>query len=259
VFAFDEGTECVGRTRLSLPYDQDDDIQAVADANPNTVVVLNTGDPVTMPWVDDVRAVLETWYPGQEGAEATARLLLGEAGPSGKLPMTFPASHAETPLAGHPERFPGIEDGLPRQVYPEGVFFGYRWYDPEGVDPLFEFGRGLSYTRFAYSRLSLRRAAGGGCTVRFTVRNRGSRRGTEVPQVYIGRPEGAAMAMALKILAGFERVDLRPGERRRVTIDIGARELSLWSEDRHRWVQAAGDRPVFVGSSSWDIRLETTR
>jgi beta-glucosidase len=214
-----------------------------------------------MPWAGDTRAILETWYPGQEGAEATARLLLGTANPSGKLPLTFPASDDQTPFAGHPERFPGVTgpDGQPEQVYSEGIFFGYRWYDAEDVDPLFEFGRGLSYTTFRYSGLTVRRGRDGAYTVRFKVRNTGRRRGVEVAQVYVGPPPDAPVPMAERTLAGYARVDLGPRDDRSVTIRVDPRQLSYWSEDADRWVRPPGRRKVFVGSSSRDVRLQATK
>jgi beta-glucosidase len=257
VFAHEEGTEGADRSSLSLPLDQDGLIQAVASANPRTAVVLNSGYPVLMPWADRVNAILQMWYPGQEGGAATAELLLGQANPSGKLPVTFPKAEADTPVAGHPERFPGLGIGTPsaEQFYSEGIFVGYRWYDANGIQPLFPFGHGLSYTRFQYSDLKVHRDDEG-YDVSFKVRNVGQVNGAEVPQVYLGPPSAPPMPMAPKQLVGFERIELKPGESEKVKLHIGARELSYWSTVKHDWVLASGDRPVYVGSSSRDIRLQ---
>jgi len=256
VFAYVEGTEGVDRPDLSLPGNQNELIEAVAEAKghrSNTIVVLNVGAPVAMPWVEKVNAILNTWYPGQEGADATAELLLGKANPSGKLPETFPVRLEDNPT--YPEdglRYPGIDN---EQYYNEGIFMGYRWYDEMGIEPLFPFGHGLSYTRFDYSKLKIR-PSGDGYDVSFRVRNVGGMPGAEVPQVYLGPPSDAPVPMAPKQLVGFERIELKRGHGQDVTVHIGARELSYWSDSDDAWVVAEGSRPIYVGSSSRDIRLE---
>ena len=141
-----------------MAANQDTLIEAVTKANPNTVVGLSTGDPVLMPWLNDVKAVLEMWYPGQEGGTSTAKLLLGQANPAGRLPITWPVSGDQTPFAGHPERING--DGA-KVSFSEGIYMGYRWYDQQKITPLFAFGHGLSYTEFAYSDLEIRRVRDG--------------------------------------------------------------------------------------------------
>jgi beta-glucosidase len=247
-----------------LPNQQDDLIRDVAEANPNTVVVLNTGWPVTMPWLSQVRSVLQMWYPGQEGGWATADLLLGTVSPSGKLPVTFPVRDLDTPAgptdtpkrASHPERYWGV-DGV--VTYSEGIFVGYRWYDQQKIQPLFPFGHGLSYTSFEYSDLTVSQSQDdNGLETRFTVRNTGTRAGTEVAQVYVGPPDLAPQPMAPQVLAGFQRIKLNEGESRDVTIRVEARQLSYWSTHKHDWVLATGYRPVYVGSSSRDIKLTET-
>ncbi|WP_431922842.1 beta-glucosidase [Nonomuraea jabiensis] len=248
VFAFNEGTEGADRAALVLPNGQDPVIGAVAAANARTAVVLNTGDPVLMPWLGGVCSILQMWYPGQEGADATATLLLGGASPGGKLPVTFPARAEDVPTA-QPERYPGV-GGV--ADYSEGVLVGYRHYDAHGIEPLFPFGHGLSYTRFQYGGLSVR-AAGGGLSVSFTVANTGRRAGVEVPQVYLGPPPGPPVPMPPRALAGFARVRLSPGERRLVTVTVPPRALQYWSDGR--WTLARGRRTVHVGSSSRDLRL----
>ncbi len=254
VFAYDEGSEGRDRSSLSLPGDQDALIEAVASANPRTVVVLNNGAPVLMPWADKVAAILEMWYPGQEGAKATADLLSGAATPSGKLPVTFPHRAVDAPTAD-PARYPGV-DG--HGAYSEGIFVGYRWYDAKGIAPLFPFGHGLSYATFAYSALSVTPAAAGGLghDVRLTVRNTGTRAGTEVVQAYVGPPAAPPVPFASQSLAAFARVTLAPGEVHTLTLHIDPRAWSYWSVTTNSWVIAPGRRAVFVGSSSRDIRLK---
>ncbi|MFI9377576.1 glycoside hydrolase family 3 protein [Streptomyces parvulus] len=251
VFAQDEGSEGYDRPSLSLPDGQDRLIAAVAEANPNTVVVLNTGSSVLMPWLDDTAAVLQMWYPGQEGAQATAALLYGDANPGGKLTQTFPAAEDAHPMAGHPERFPGVNG---EQEYSEGVHVGHRWYDQQGVRPLFAFGHGLSYTSFAYRNLAVERTATG-AAVRVTVRNTGARTGKEVVQVYLGPSAETGAAQPVRKLAGYTKVTLAPGQEKRVTVPVGARALQYWDTARDAWQPAPGARDVQVGSSSADIRL----
>ena len=267
VFANDSpgGNSTPDRDPSTLQADQDDLIAAVAEANPNTVVVLNTGSAVEMPWAADVKSILELWHTGQEGGTATAKLLLGQVNPGGKLPMTFPARSADTPVAGHPERFPGVDahgqaatSGPTTETYTEGIFMGYRWYDQQDIEPLFEFGHGLSYTRFAYTGLRVTAASGGRLTVRFRVENTGTRAGDEVPQVYVGRPARLpnGVQMAPKVLAAYTRVALRPRQSRAITLTVKRRQLSSWSTAQRDWIVASGRRPVYVGASSRDIRLE---
>ncbi|MFJ3503845.1 MULTISPECIES: beta-glucosidase [unclassified Streptomyces] len=251
VFAQDEGSEGWDRPSLSLPDGQDALIAAVAAANPNTVVVLNTGSSVLMPWLGSTRAVLQMWYPGQEGARATAALLYGDVNPGGKLTQTFPAAEDAHPMAGRPERFPGVAG---KQEYSEGIHVGYRWYEREGVAPLFPFGHGLSYTSFSYRDLAVERTATG-ATVRVTVRNTGRSTGKEVVQAYLGPSDRITAPQAVKKLAGYTKVTLAPGQEKRVAVTVDARQLQYWDTARHSWRDAPGARTVKVGSSSADIRL----
>ncbi|MBT8224479.1 MAG: beta-glucosidase [Dactylosporangium sp.] len=253
VFAFNEGTEGQDRPSLSLPDGQDPVVEAVADANQRTAVVLNTGDPVLMPWLERTGAVLQLWYPGQEGADATVALLLGDADPAGKLPVTYPRELADAPTSPV-ERYPGV-DG--HAVHGEGIFVGYRHYDATGTIPLFPFGHGLSYTEYRYDALATRRH-GDGVEVSFVVRNTGGRSGVEVAQVYLGPPDPAPVPMAQRQLVGFARVELRAGQRRRVRIRVPERALAYWSMSGGQWAPATGRRQVLVGSSSRDIRLTGT-
>ncbi|MFE7777931.1 beta-glucosidase [Streptomyces sp. NPDC057445] len=251
VFAQDEGSEGYDRPTLSLPDGQDALISAVAKANPNTVVVLNTGSSVLMPWLPDTAAVLQMWYPGQEGAGATASLLYGDTNPSGKLTQTFPAAEDSHPMAKNPRRFPGV-DG--KQEYSEGVHVGHRWYEKEGVTPLFPFGHGLSYTSFAYRDLAVERTADG-AAVRVTVRNTGGRTGKEVVQVYLGPSALVTAPQAVSKLAGYTKVTLAAGQEKRITVPVDARQLKYWDARGHAWQDAPGARAVAVGSSASDIRL----
>jgi beta-glucosidase len=251
VFAYVEGTEGTDRNSLALPGYQDAFIQRIAKASKsNVIVVLNVGAPVFMPWIDEVDAVLLTWYPGQDGDRATASLLLGGSNPGGKLPVTFPARLADLPT-NSPDQYPGV-DG--HEDYSEGIFVGYRWYDLKGLNPLFPFGHGLSYTRFGYSDLTSD-FDGDELTVEFTLKNTGPVPGSEVPQVYLGPPANPHVKMEDRKLVAFDRIELRPGESRRVILSAPSRLASFWSTDAHHWQLATGTRRVFVGSSSRDIRL----
>jgi len=248
-----------GRNRpaFGLPGEQDRLIEAVAAVNPNTVVVLNTSQAVAMPWLEQVRAVMELWYTGDEGGRATARLLTGEVSPAGRLPFTWPKrledGAANDPA--HPERQSVGVDG--RTHYDEGIDIGYRWFDRTETAPLFAFGHGLSYTRFDYAGLALTPTADGGADVAFTLSNRGQRASDEVVQVYLGAPEQApgGAAFAVRALAAFDRVALRPGESRRLHLHIAAAQLRYWSVADGDWRPAPLGRKVFVGASSRDLRL----
>jgi beta-glucosidase len=255
VFAYMEGSEFGDQPTLALPNEQDQLIEAVARANPRTVVVLNSGYPTLMPWVRKVRAILDMWYPGQEGGRAAADLLVGAAAPRGKLPITFPAREADAPTATSRLRYPGVNG---QQFYSEGIFIGYRWYDQQRIAPLFPFGFGLSYTTFAYHNLKVMPAASGKTPqVRFRVTNTGPRAGTEVAQVYVGRLP-TNVPTPPKQLAGVARVTLRPGQSRHVTVAIDPRSLAFWDTGSHRWVTPGGQVAVLVGGSSRDIRLRGT-
>jgi beta-glucosidase len=241
----------------SLGQYQDQLVQAVASVNPNTVVVLNTGGPVLMPWLSSVKSVLEMWYPGQEGGTATAKVLLGMADPSGKLPITFPASSAQTPFAGHPERIAGANGQI---TWSEGLDVGYRWYDQQGSQPLFPFGYGLSYTKFRLSDLQVSRSRDGGLDVRLRVRNVGDETGAEVPQVYVGESSKlpAAIQQVPRTLVQFQRVVLRPGHAQDVSMHVTARDLSSWSVASQNWVLGTGLRTIYAGTSERDLPLRTS-
>lgn len=250
VFVRTYDSEGGDRPSLTLPNGQDELIAQVVAANPHTIVVLTTGGPVTMPWLGRVPAVVQAWFGGQEQGNAIARVLFGDVNPSGKLPITFPANESRTPTSGK-ERFPGTDDKV---AYDEGVFIGYRWFDSNGVEPLFPFGHGLSYTQFRYENLSveaLTPSTGGQqplARVHFTLTNVGDREGAEVAQVYVGELPGVQTPP--RQLAGFAKVALAPGASQTVSVDLPARAFSSWSDSQHRWVVAEGRVPLSVGGSS---------
>jgi beta-glucosidase len=245
------------RPSFGLPGEQDRLIEAVAAVNPNTIVVLNTGQAVAMPWLGKVRAVLEMWYTGDEGGWAAANLLTGRANPAGRLPITWPRRLADGPAndPAHPERSSkGIKG---KTVYAEGIFVGYRWYDHKNIAPLFPFGYGLSYTSFRYSDLTLARAADGGLDASVVVKNTGPRDGDEVVQAYLGapRPAPAGAAFARRALASFDRVTLAAGEQRRVQLHIPPERLRYWSSRDQAWHDARRGRVVYIGGSSRSLPL----
>jgi beta-glucosidase len=235
---------------LSLPWGQDAVIDAVATANPNTIVVLETGNPVSMPWRDKVKAIVQAWYPGQAGGQAIAEILTGRVNPSGRLPITFPADLAQTPRP----TLPGIDTpwGTATTIrYDEGAEVGYRWYVQKGQKPLYFFGHGLSYTTFYYKDLKV--SGGETVTATFTVTNTGKTAGADVPQVYLtNAPDGSRMR-----LLGFERVELKPGESKTVTVKADPRLLARFDGKNGlgQWRIAEGTYRVALGKSAGDLSL----
>jgi beta-glucosidase len=243
--------ENMDHTGLALPGDQDALVRAVAGANPNTVVVLNTDGPVLTPWLEDVGALLQTWYAGRELGTALASVLFGDADPAGRLPVTFPADEEQGPGAS-PRTYPGV-DG--RVHYEEGPDIGYRFYQRHGQTPRFAFGHGLSYTSFEYSALALRRdGRDGDLVVGVNVRNSGDRAGHTVVQVYAGLPESADAAPAR--LAAFRKVALGAGERERVELRVAPDDLRAWDEGAGELRLHPGRYRIRVGTSSADLPLE---
>jgi len=225
-------------------------IEQVAAANPNTVVVLQTGSPIAMPWLDKAAGVIQAWYPGQECGNAIADVLFGAVNPSGKLPQTFPARLEDNPAYIN---YPG-ENGRVR--YGEGIFVGYRYYEKKRVAPLFPFGFGLSYTSFAYANLRLSAdtiAPGDRLTVSVDVTNTGQRAGQEIVQLYV-RDVAARVARPEKELKGFAKVALAPGETKTVALTLDQAALAFWEDYRHAWVAEAGAFEALIGSSSQDIQ-----
>jgi beta-glucosidase len=251
VFANQWELEGVDLQNLHLPDNQDALIAAVAAASARTIVVLEHGSPVVMPWIDHVEAVLATWYPGIRGGEAIANILFGQVNPSGKLPITFPRSEADLPTGPNPPDPAALEIN-----YTERLLMGYRWFDARGIEPLFPFGHGLSYTRFAYSRIAVTPEVGDGdhrLSVSFDVKNTGGREGAEVAQVYLKLPDSTGEPP--KRLVAWDKVSLRPGQTRRVTIKVAPERLAYWNVAAGDWAVAPGNYRVFVGSSSRDLRL----
>lgn len=258
VFAVKPELESLDSPDLSLPYGQDTMIDAVASANGNTIVVLETGNPIAMPWLDKVKSVLEAWYPGQRGGEAIAAVLDGKVSPSGRLPITFPASVDQLPRPQIPgfdpnNRLPFNMGGKPKPFaveYTEGSDVGYRWFLKTGNKPLFSFGYGLTYTTFDYGASSKSRTRDG-LEVRFTLKNTGAKSGTEVTQLYVA-PPGKTYR-----LAGWSKLELQSGQAHAVTIKADPRILASWAGEQG-WQRAAGEYRWFVGSSSGDARLSGT-
>jgi beta-glucosidase len=249
-------------TRLTpvfgLPGEQNKLVEEVAAVNPNTIVVLNTSQPVAMPWVDKVKGVLEMWWPGDEGGWSTANLLLGKTSPAGRLPVTWGKRLEDYPATDpkHPERSMKGVDG--KTTYTEGVNVGYRWFDHEKTDPLFAFGYGLSYTTFEYSELKVSKAADGGIDVKVRIKNTGSVASDEVPQVYLGAPSEIpeGVQFPVRALVAFDRVHLNAGEGKTVSLHVDPRQLQYWSTRDTKWVTATGKRILSVGSSSRDLPMK---
>ncbi|MDX1497485.1 MAG: glycoside hydrolase family 3 C-terminal domain-containing protein [Salinisphaeraceae bacterium] len=232
---------------------QDALISTVAAANANTVVVLQTGGPVLTPWRDEVNAILEIWFAGQEVAPAVAAILFGDTDPGGRLPVSFPINETDHVVAGDPTRYPGVAN---QAMHSEGVFIGYRWHDENGVEPAYPFGFGLSYTQFELSNLGVTNS-GNSLSVSTTVRNTGSRAGWAVPQLYLGLPSTDVAPQPPLALKGFEKLWLEAGESRNVTFDVDSRGLSYCDEASNGWVIAPGCYQIRVGQSSRDLPLQS--
>ncbi|WP_197519405.1 glycoside hydrolase family 3 protein [Mycobacterium sp. E2327] len=249
VFAVRAEGEGFDGADLTLPWGQDALVAAVAAANPNTVVVLETGNPVAMPWHDSVNAVVQAWYPGQAGGRAIAEIVAGQVNPSGRLPITFPVDLGQTPRPELPE--PEAPWGTPTTIdYFEGADVGYRWFARNGLAPMFAFGHGLSYTSFEYRDLAV--TGGASVTASFTVANVGDRAGADVPQLYLTAAPGGR---CLRLL-GFQRLELEAGATRRVTIEADPRLLAQYDAAAQTWRIEPGGHAVAVGASAAALRLE---
>ncbi|MEP7074191.1 MAG: glycoside hydrolase family 3 C-terminal domain-containing protein, partial [Acidobacteriota bacterium] len=243
--------ETLDRTTLDLPREQEDLIRAVTKVNPRTIVVVTSGGPIVMSnWLAGPSAIMQAFYYGEEGGNAIADVLFGKVSPSGKLPATFLKRWEDSPAFG---RYPG--DGKTVD-YSEGVLVGYRWFDQKGIEPEFPFGHGLSYTDFKYSNLKLIQDSASGnpaVTVRFDLQNTGSRDGAEAAQIYV-QPVESSVPRPLKELKGFEKVFLKAGEKKTVTIPLDIGAFSFYDPAQHEWVAEKGAFKILVGSSSRDIR-----
>ncbi|MFN2540204.1 MAG: beta-glucosidase [Mycobacteriales bacterium] len=233
--------------------DQDQLVKSVAAANRRTIVVLQTGGPVEMPWAGQVAGIVEAWLPGQIDGAALAPLLWGDVNFSGRLPVTFPVAQQDGPLKTAAQ-YPGVRDskGVPHVVYSEGLLVGYRWYDAQRIKPLYPFGFGLSYTSFRYSRLRMVPTSSG-VTVQVTLTNSGARSGAEVVQVYVSAPSSAGEPP--KSLAGYTKLTLAPGQTRTVSIPVSNRSFAVWSAARHAWTPVPGCWVVRAGGGSTSLPL----
>jgi len=247
VVAYQWTAEGMDLPSLSLPDNQDALIEQVAAANPRTIVVLETGTAVTMPWIDKVAGVVEAWYAGSSGHKALASVLVGEVNPTAKLAITFPKSEKDLPQAVIPP-LPAKDQALSYEVhYDAGPEVGYKWYEAQHKQPLFPFGFGLSYTSYAYFNLIVDSSA---MAVRFTVKNAGKRAGTEIAEVYAKLPPSPGDESSFKRLAGWKRVTLAAGESQTVTVPIDSRVLKTFDEANNSWTLGSGNYEVFVGGSS---------
>lgn len=245
-------TEGQDRPNLDLPGRQDELIARVVAANPRTVVVLQTGAPVLMPWIESVPAVLESWYPGQEAGNSIADVLFGKVAPGGRLPQTFPTRLEDDPTRGN---YPGADGKV---TYGEGVFVGYRHYDTKQIAPLFPFGHGLTYTTFEYGQVSLSAVGTDqSVTAQVDITNTGARPGEEVVQFYVADAK-SSLPRPSKELKGFEKVELLPGETKTVTVTFDARSWAFYDDSKSRWIVEPGTFQILVGASSRDIRSRTT-
>jgi beta-glucosidase len=256
---FDPETESEGADRtFNLPPAQDELIEAMAAANKNTIVVITSGGNVDMNgWLDRVPALIETWYPGQEGGTALAQVLFGDVNPSGRLPVTFERRWEDNPTSDSYYPAPGTN----KVVYKEGVFVGYRGYEKNGTKPQFPFGYGLSYTSFSYGKLSITQGITKGgsheswwAEVSFDVTNTGKRAGAEVAQVYVGDTQSRVPRPA-KELRGFAKIELKPSETKRVKVMLNQRALSYYDVNAKQWRAEPGDYEVLVGHASDQIEL----
>lgn len=245
-----QDSEGADRLEYGLPYGQNALVEALAEVAPKLVFVNISGNPVAMPWVDKVPAIVQGWYLGSEAGNALADVLSGDINPSGKLPFTFPYDMKEGPVTNE-EQYPGIPregENIIDEYYSEGILVGYRWYDTKNVKPMFAFGHGLSYTTFEYGEARIR-----GRKLSVNVKNNGPVAGAEVVQLYISDTE-ASVERPAKELKGFKKVFLQPGESKTVTFEIPDSALSFFDADQHKWVMEPGEFVAHVGSGSDDIR-----
>lgn len=246
----DRNQDCEGTDRLSLglPYGQDEVIEALAEANPALTVILVSGNAVAMPWLDKVPSILQAWYAGSEAGHALADVVFGDVNPSGKLPFTFPRALEDSPAHWQGKAFPtkGVN------TYDEGIYVGYRWYESRGIEPLFAFGHGLSYTTFEYTQASAS-VSGGKVRVTVSIKNTGNVKGAEVAQLYVSDTE-CSVDRPVKELKEFAKVELEPGEVKTISWTLTDEAFSYFDEASHSWVKEPGEFEILIGSASDDIR-----
>ena len=242
-------TEGNDRSSLALPSNQDELVQKICSANNNTVVVLNTGSPCEMPWIDEANSILQCWFPGQEFGNSLSDILFGSVNPSGKLPTTFPKKLSDTPAYS---TYPGKDLQMD---YEEGLFIGYRWYDRENIEPLFAFGHGLSYTNFEYSNLRAVPPKNESSVAAFELEviNKGKLYGKEIVQGYIKVKE-SNIERPVKELKKFEKIGLEPEESKKIKFELSERDLSYWSEKDQCWKVEPAEYIFEVGSSAKEIK-----
>ena len=242
-------TEGNDRSSLALPSNQDELVQKICSANNNTVVVLNTGSPCEMPWIDEANSILQCWFPGQEFGNSLSDILFGSVNPSGKLPTTFPKKLSDTPAYS---TYPGKDLQMD---YEEGLFIGYRWYDRENIEPLFAFGHGLSYTNFDYSNLRAVPPKNESSVAAFELEviNKGKLYGKEIVQGYIKVKE-SNIERPIKELKKFEKIGLEPEESKKIKFELSERDLSYWSEKDQCWKVEPAEYIFEVGSSAKEIK-----
>jgi beta-glucosidase len=245
-------TEGEDRPSMKLTGKQDKLIESILNVNKNTIVIMNTGSPIEMPWIDRCPAVLQVWLPGQEYGNALSNVLFGNVNPSGKLPVTFPKRIEDNPSFGY---YPG-EDKV---IYNEGIYVGYRHYDTRKVEPLFPFGHGLSYAEFDYKELECPKQVQSldNIELSFSVQNTGKVKGQEVVQCYV-RDISSSLDRPLKELKEFQKISLLPGESKMVNLSLDKSSFSFFDDHINKWIIEPGDFEILIGSSSKDIRLKQT-
>lgn len=247
-----ESSEGSDRSSLSLPNNQDQLIEAVAAAQPNTIVVLHGPGPVLMPWASKVKGIVFAWFPGQESGNALAAVLFNDINPSARLPVTFPVNENDW-FSGDASQYPGVNGQV---FYTEKLLVGHRWYDEHNITPLFPFGHGLSYTSFNYTDLKISAPQGNNVIVTVSVTNTGKITGTEVVQLYLGYPKAAGEPP--KVLRGFEKLTLPSGQTEQAVFGLAAEDVSIWDITKKAFTPVTGIFTVYVGASSRDIRLTGT-
>ncbi|MBK5112418.1 MAG: glycoside hydrolase family 3 C-terminal domain-containing protein [Candidatus Heimdallarchaeota archaeon] len=251
------GNDCedVDRTRLELPEEQIKLIKDTVKRNPNTIVVLINGSPVAMnEWIDSVPAIVEVWYPGQESGRAIAKILFGDVNPSGKLPITFPKKLSDSPAHKSDRTYPGAEN----VYYEEGIFVGYRHFDEEKIEPLFPFGFGLSYTAFEYENCKTDKnsiTSKDKVTITVDIKNTGDREGSEIVQLYV-KDDKSSVKRPEKELKNFEKINLKPNEKKEVKFKISVKDLEFYDTESHSWKHEKGEFTILIGSSSRNIHFK---